>query len=108
MNTSADVVVIGGGSTGTAIAWRLTQLGAGKILLLDKAGIAGGATAKSAGIVRTHYLQETLARMAIAARQFFESFSEQTGGDAHFRQVGFLALVRARDADPLRANVEMH
>jgi glycine/D-amino acid oxidase-like deaminating enzyme len=108
MQKSADVVVIGGGSTGTAIAWRLTQLGAGKILLLDKAGIAGGATARSSGIIRTHYLQETLARMALAARTLFENFSEVVGGEPGFRRVGFLALMRPEDVDALRANVEMH
>jgi glycine/D-amino acid oxidase-like deaminating enzyme len=108
MQKSADVVVIGGGSTGAAIAWRLTQLGAGKVLLLDKAGVAGGATARSSGIVRTHYLQETLARMALAARNVFENFSELVGGDPGFRQVGFLALMRPEDVDALRANVEMH
>ena len=108
MTETADVVVIGGGSTGTSIAWQLAKLGAGRVVLLERRGLAAQATGVTAGIVRTHYTHETLARMALRARQVFENFDDEVGGDAGFRQAGFLALLGPDDVDTVAANVAMH
>ncbi len=108
MAETADVVVIGGGSTGTSIAWQLANMGAGKVVLVERRGLAAQATGVTAGIVRTHYTHETLARMALRARQIFENFDDEVGGDAGFRQTGFLALLGPNDVDTVAANVTMH
>lgn len=108
MAETADVVVIGGGSTGTSIAWRLAEMGAGRVVLLERRGLAAEATGVTAGIVRTHYTHEMLARMALRARHVFENFDEEVGGDAGFRQTGFLALLGPEDVDTVAANVAMH
>ena len=108
MAETADVVVIGGGSTGTSIAWQLAKMGAGRVVLLEKHGLAAQATGVTAGIVRTHYTHETLARMALRARQVFENFNAEVGGDAGFRQAGFLALLGSDDVETVAANVAMH
>ncbi len=108
MGETADVVVVGGGSTGTSIAWRLAQMGAGRVVLLERRGLAAQATGVTAGIVRTHYTHETLARMALRARRFFENFGDETGGDAGFRRAGFLALLGPDDVETVAANVAMH
>lgn len=108
MVEAADVVVIGGGSTGTSIAWQLAKLGAGRVVLLERRGLAAQATGVTAGIVRTHYTHETLARMALRARQVFENFDDEVGGEAGFRQTGFLALLGPDDIETVAANVAMH
>ena len=108
MAETADVVVVGGGSTGTSLAWQLAKMGAGRVVLLEKHGLAAQATGVTAGIVRTHYTHETLARMALRARQVFENFGDEVGGDAGFRQTGFLALLGPDDVDTVAANVAMH
>ncbi len=108
MAETADVVVVGGGSTGTSIAWRLAAMGAGRVILLERRGLAAQATGVTAGIVRTHYTHETLARMALRARQVFENFADEVGGDAGYRQPGFLALLGPDDVDTVAANVAMH
>ena len=108
MAETADVVVVGGGSTGTSIAWQLAKLGAGRVVLLERHGLAAQATGVTAGIVRTHYTHETLARMALRARQVFENFDDVVGGDAGFRQTGFLALLGPDDVDTVAANIAMH
>lgn len=107
MSDTADVIVIGGGCAGTSIAWNLARRGAGRIVLLEKDGIAAGASGRSSAIVRMHYTHESLARMALFARHIFEQFADVVGGDAGFRQVGFLALYGPRDTDELAANVAM-
>ena len=108
MAETADVVVIGGGSTGTSIAWQLAKMGAGRVILLERRGLAAQATGITAGIVRTHYTHETLARMALRARQVFENFDDEVGGAAGFRQTGFLALLGPDDVETVAANVAMH
>ncbi|MCC6792162.1 MAG: FAD-binding oxidoreductase, partial [Thermomicrobiales bacterium] len=104
----ADVVVIGGGSAGTSIAWQLARRGAGRVVLLEKAGIAAGGTGWSSALIRQHYTHEILAKMALASLQVFQNFAEVVGGAADFNQVGFLVLAKPQDVDPLAANVAMH
>jgi glycine/D-amino acid oxidase-like deaminating enzyme len=108
MIDTADVVVIGGGCTGTSIAWQLASQGAGRVVLIEKQQIAAGATGRSSAIVRTHYTHPALARMALRALRVFERFGEIVGGNAEFRPAGFLALVPTIDAGALAANVAMH
>ena len=108
MPERADVVVVGGGCSGTSIAWQLARRRAGRILLLDRDGIAAGATGRSSALVRQHYTHEALARMALRALHVFERFSEVVGGESGFRRTGFLVLVGPGDAAALAENVAMH
>ncbi|HBG21635.1 MAG TPA: FAD-dependent oxidoreductase, partial [Peptococcaceae bacterium] len=52
MVETADVVIIGGGVIGTSAAYNLAQKGSGKVLVLEKTGLASGATGQAAGLVR--------------------------------------------------------
>lgn len=104
----ADVVVIGGGCAGSSIAWQLAKQGAGRIVQIEKSGIAAGATGWSSAIIRQHYVHETLARMALRALRVYQNFGEVVGGDAGFRTTGFLVLVGPADRATLAANVAMH
>lgn len=45
---SPDVIVVGGGVTGTSIAWRLAQAGQ-RVLLVERRGICAGASGRNAG-----------------------------------------------------------
>jgi len=103
----ADTVVIGAGSTGTAAAWQLARLGAGRILLLESGAVGTGTTGRSCAILRMHYMHEPLARMALHSRRVYESFDELVGGRRSFRAVGWMFLARPEDAEPLAANVAM-
>ena len=108
MKETVDILIIGGGCTGTSTAMHLARRKAGRVMLVEKHGIAMGATGKSSAIVRTHYTHEAPARMALAALRIFERFGEIVGGDSGFRRTGFLALIGPRDVDAIRSNVEMH
>lgn len=108
MSDTADIVVVGGGCTGTSIAWQLARRKAGKIILIDKLGVAGGATARSSGYVRMHYVHEGPTRMAFHALSVFQNFKERVGSDAGFRNSGCMVLVSERDLEAVQANVAMH
>jgi sarcosine oxidase subunit beta len=103
----ADVVVVGGGCTGTSIAWQLARGGAGRVVLLEREGLAAGATGRSSAVVRQHYVLEPLARMAWHSLRVLEQFADIVGGDAGLRRVGFLALFGPRDTVAVTANVAM-
>jgi glycine/D-amino acid oxidase-like deaminating enzyme len=106
--SSADVLVVGAGSTGAAIAWQLVQLGAGRVELLERRDVACGTTARSCAILRMHYTHELLTRMALHSRRVFEHFDDIVEAAVTFRRVGWLALARPKDGESLAANVEMH
>lgn len=108
MTDTADAIVIGGGCAGTNIAWQLARRKLGRIVLLEKRGIAAGATGWSSAIIRTHYAHEALARMALHGLRVFENFAERVGGDGGFRRTGFLALVPPGDVEIARGSVAMH
>jgi glycine/D-amino acid oxidase-like deaminating enzyme len=104
----ADVVVVGGGCTGTSVAWQLAAHGAGRIVLLEKTAIAAGATGRSSAVVRTHYTHPELAKMSLAALRVFQRFRDVVGGDAGFHQAGLLVLLGPEDTEAIAANVAMH
>ncbi len=103
----ADVVVIGGGVTGSSTAWQLAKRGAGRVLLIEKNGIGSGATSWSSGNVRLHYTLEPLARMALFGREMFSNWPEVVGGDCGFHRTGFLVLLSEEEAEAGRAVTEM-
>ena len=79
--TAADVVVIGAGVIGCSVAWHLAQLGAGRVVVLERARIGEGTSAQSSGILRTHY--SVLENMELARRswQVFTRFADYLQDD---------------------------
>ncbi|MDP7204220.1 MAG: FAD-binding oxidoreductase, partial [Pirellulaceae bacterium] len=65
MSDTADIVVIGGGVHGTSTAWHLAKRQAGKIILVEKQGIASGASGWSSANVRLHYTLESLVKVTM-------------------------------------------
>ena len=105
---SANVVAIGGGVNGASTAMHLARMGAGKVLLVEKGYLAGGASGRSGAMVREHYLHPTLVRMAMEASDIFHHWQDAVGGDARFIQTGRLLLWGQNDAESVRANVAMN
>jgi glycine/D-amino acid oxidase-like deaminating enzyme len=106
LSTTADVVVIGGGITGTSAAYQLAQSGL-RVLLVEKRFLGAGSTGKSSAIIRQHYSNEVTARMALHSLRVFQNFADAVGGDAGFVQTGFAVLVEAKDRTGLEENVRM-
>ena len=107
-NTTADVVVIGGGVNGTSVAMHLARMGAGRVVLVEKGHLASGASGRSGAMVREHYLHPTLVRMAMEASDIFHNFADAIGGDPRFSETGRVLMFPDRDEPAVRANVEMN
>src|SRR5438445_7959093 len=86
MTRTADVVVIGGGVTGASLAFHLTGLGLGRVLVLERRFLAAGGTGRSVGIVRHLYPTPETSRLVLHSLRAFQNFRKVPGGDAHYVQ----------------------
>jgi sarcosine oxidase subunit beta len=103
---AAEVVVVGGGVNGASTAFHLTRLGVRNVLLLERRGLASGATGKSGALVRMHYTNEHESRLAFESLKVLQNFDALVGGECGFEAIGFLELVPRGYEAALRRNVE--
>src|SRR5215475_5286487 len=81
MAENFDAIVIGGGVVRASTLFQLTRLGCRNALLLERGEIAGGMTARSSALVRTHYSVPSNVEIARASLKMFERFRELCDGD---------------------------
>jgi glycine oxidase len=92
-----DVVVVGGGVIGSAIAYELQRSGA-SVTLLERSGIAAEASGAAAGIMapRVHATDPAVAAFALHSMERFPSLAarlrEETGQDVELVRSGVLDL----------------
>src|SRR5918998_3498944 len=102
---TADVVVIGGGITGTSTAWQLARRGAGRVVLLERATLAAGGSGWTGGLLRRHYTNLPEATLAHQSHLVFRDWGEIVGGSCGFEPHGLVVTV---DQSPAVArNVEL-
>ena len=91
--SKAQVVIIGSGVIGAAIACRLVQRGVGSVVILEQGEIGGqGATAKCLGGLRTQFSTAVNIRFSLISRQVFQRFEKTFGIDPGFKPFGYLFL----------------
>lgn len=111
MNDTYDVLIVGGGVIGASTLFQLTALGCRNVALVDRGDLATGATARSSGIVRTHYSVPINVEVARASLRMFEDFPDLVGDpEAHSGLVisGYLIIAPpGKDSDAVRASIAM-
>jgi glycine/D-amino acid oxidase-like deaminating enzyme len=103
---TSDVIVVGGGVNGVAIAFNLARRGV-QVTLVERESIAAGPTGRACGIIRQHYSHEVTARMALKGLRIFQNFDDVVGGTCDFRQTGCVIPVGPQDVSSLEANVAL-
>lgn len=103
---AVDAIVVGGGCTGTSIAYHLAARGL-KVTLCERQQIASGITARSTAIVRQHYSIPELVTMSRYSLGIFQEFREVIGEDAGFVPTGYVVLAGQQDEAILESNVAM-
>jgi glycine/D-amino acid oxidase-like deaminating enzyme len=106
MRTKMDVIIVGGGILGCSTAFWLARHGV-QVALFDSGHMGHGDTAASAAIVRMHYTNPTVVRMALRAREIFANWQSLVGGEDVFTPSGWLFLVPPKDARQAQLNVRM-
>jgi len=76
-----DVIVIGAGVIGASVAFHLSRLGAGRVLVVDRRTIGAGTTSQSSGILRTHYSVKENVEMARLSWNAFHAFPQYVEDD---------------------------
>lgn len=104
---TADVVIVGGGVMGCALAYQLSNRGV-DVLLLERETLGSQSTAKCAGGVRQQFSLEANVRLQQMSVRMFEDFEQETGHPADFRQIGYLfVLTLPQHVEDFRRNIEM-
>ncbi len=104
---AADVVVIGAGVMGSAIALELARRRAGRIVILDERHVGEGMSGRSSALVRMHYSFRSEVELAVLGLRRYREWTEWTGAPPLLRQTGFVRFVAPGEVDRLRANVAM-
>ena len=76
MIKKANVVIIGGGISGVAIAYNLAQKGMKDVVVIEKSYLASGATGSCGAGVRTQWGTEMNCKIALASIEFYMNADE--------------------------------
>ncbi len=107
MAKTADAVVVGGGILGASTAYLLAHKGLKRVVLLERYLLASGSTGKTAGLVRMHYSNEVVARMALWSRDLFIHWTDRIGGPPVYHRTGGVFLCPPESVAHFQANVAM-
>ena len=84
-----DVVVVGGGNLGLWTAYQLAQRNYGCIAVCERGWAGGGATSRSAGVVRQQGGSETAVKLGKLARELYLKLGEELSVDSGFTETGY-------------------
>jgi sarcosine oxidase subunit beta len=104
---SADVVIVGGGISGCALAYQLAKRKV-DVMLLERETLGSQSTGKCAGGVRQQFSTEDNVRVMRLSVKLLEIFEQETGHPADFRQIGYLfVFTQPQQVEDFRHNMEM-
>jgi glycine oxidase len=104
----ADVIVVGGGVIGLAVARELCRRGAGQVTLIERAGLGAEASHAAAGMLAPQAEADSadaFFELACASRDLYPAFAdelrEETGTDIELERTGtlYLALTESDEAE---------
>ena len=91
---SADFVIVGGGIMGLATAYHLARLRAGRIVVLDRGYLCGGASGRNGGGVRAQWSSTLNIQLMKESLRLCADFATQMRINTWFRRGGYLFLAR--------------
>src|SRR5918996_1126444 len=105
---TADLVVVGAGTIGGWASVFARDLGADRVVVLERHLAGQGASSRAAGIVRAQGGTPETVALGKWSIDFYRSQRERGGSDSGFRELGYLILAtNAAQEREARARVEM-
>lgn len=105
---NAEIVIVGAGISGTAVAWNLARNGMKNIVVVDRGDLTNGSTGRCGAGVREQWATRTNCLLAKKSIEFYEHAAETLGypKDIEFKQEGYLILAcTEEEAVQFRKNV---
>jgi sarcosine oxidase subunit beta len=91
LKRTADVVIVGAGTTGVSVAFHLARAGIGRVVVLERRFIGAGGTGRSVGIIRQLYPTRETTEMVVRSLAVYRDFDAAVGGASGY--VGCGALI---------------
>lgn len=110
MIKQADVVIIGGGISGAAIAYNLAKKGVKDIVVLEMGYQGSGSTGRCGAGIRQQWGTEMNCLLGKLSCEYFENAKEELAchGDIEFKQGGYLMLASTEaELNQFRRNVAL-
>jgi sarcosine oxidase subunit beta len=92
----AEIVIVGGGVIGLAIAYYLARRGLTDVVVIERGYLAEGASGRNGGGVRQQWSTETNIRLMQESVELCRRFAVDVGVNVWFRQGGYLFLARSQ------------
>jgi sarcosine dehydrogenase len=93
----ARVVIVGGGIIGTSVAYHLTKLGWGDVVLLEQGSVSGGTTWHAAGLVGQLRASSNLTRLIRYSADLYGRLEAETGQATGWKRCGSLSVARTAE-----------
>ena len=107
--TRAEFVIVGAGIHGISTAWKLAanmrakgEAVEGRIVVIDKSGIASGASGIACGVVRNNYFQPAMRELMAHSVKVWESDPERLS----YHPVGYMQISSESMRDDVRSIYE--
>ena len=105
----ANVVIVGGGIMGLALAYNLARLGVNGVVVIERGYLNAGASGRNGGGVRTQWSTPTMIRLAKRSIELCRSFAVEMGVNVWMRQGGYLFLAATpAQVARLEKNLRVH
>jgi sarcosine oxidase subunit beta len=102
----AEIVIVGGGVIGLAIAYNLARRGLNDVVVIERGYLAEGASGRNGGGVRQQWSTELNIRLMQESVELCRRFAVDLGVNVWFRQGGYLFLARnAKEVARLEKNI---
>jgi sarcosine oxidase, subunit beta len=102
----AEIVIVGGGVIGLAIAYYLARRGLEDVVVVERGYLAEGASGRNGGGVRQQWSTEINIRLMQESVELCRRFAVDIGVNVWFRQGGYLFLARsAKELSRLERNI---
>lgn len=94
----ADAIVIGAGVIGASIAYHLTKLGVGDVVILEKEAMAGmGSTSKAPAGIRVQFATPINVRLSLKSMEILETLDEEMKEQVNYAKPGYLFMTAKRE-----------